>query len=147
MKSYFADILKQGVPRCSKGCQTSNLNDPAGFKGEYQEHLPIFQRVLKGSTEHLGTPHHFKGVLLKARDRAKEPLEHSRTPKNNELSYLFEERASIVEYDGRQTREQAEFLALTETAVVFLESYYPELFSEFYQTIGYIPQEHTHDTI
>ncbi len=118
IKTYKSDILNHFniINRSSTYMEPQNNNVLNGF-------------VKDGS---MGCPREMSvdGVLS--------PITAAKINNSNRetISYLYNERAAILEFDGDMNREEAERAAYNEALVVFMRMAYPEIMYEFQSIIS-----------
>lgn len=81
---------------------------------------PLQNEGVTSNTKEIGTLH---------------PL-HLVTPQNEELLYFYNERAGIIEFEGKINRNEAERLAFKEGLNLFFTKNYPEILEQFESLIN-----------
>lgn len=135
MKDYFAALISKEVTSVTKGNNFLKPNEIAIVEDQglvtSQNHL----RSNKGNTiDHLFhpvTPPQNQKVTTKVKTKGALHQQHVITLQNEELSYFYNERAAILEFEGGLDRPKSERIAQQDALSIFLKETYPAILGQF----------------
>ncbi len=135
MKDYFAALISTGVTGETRGNSLTEHRETDMFNEHWDVTPKTLSKGNKGNKRfnllHHVTPPETDSVTLRGNETAGlHPLHHV-TPRNDNLRYLYHERAAIMEFDRGESRHEAERLAYQDALNTFLIDKYPEIVGQF----------------
>ena len=140
MRDYFAALFSDEVTGVTKRNTFLKSNEIAAIEDHGlvtpQNHLRCNRCNMTHKMLHPVTPLQNEGVTSNTKEIGTLHPLHLVTPQNEELLYFYNERAGIIEFEGKINRNEAERLAFKEGLNLFFTKNYPEILEQFESLIN-----------